>query len=101
MEQKAANKKEVVGRVSFEEANEIKFLFERKNGLIELAKSLNDNNISLYDKIVTDLGIVSTKFDQWWNEKSTQYNWPNKVGHAWEINFSTGEIYLAKVAQNS
>jgi CXXX repeat modification system protein len=43
-----------VGKVSEEERNQILSLFERKNGLQELAKILTTDNQELYEKVVID-----------------------------------------------
>ena len=51
-----------VGNVSLEERDVILHLFERKNGLTELAKILTPANEQLYEKLVTDLGETSSKF---------------------------------------
>ncbi len=97
MEQNAINSKKLLGCVSLEERDEIKSLFERKNGLIDLSKSLNDNSMHLYDKIVSDIGLVSTQFNDWWTEKSNKYNWENILGYQWEINFRTCEVFLTPI----
>jgi len=92
---------EEIGRVTEQERNEIQLLFERKNALIELSRSLvaidkeELDNSPLYEKIVTDLGKVSTKFQGWWDEKSVKYNWKKVKGCNWQINFDTCIIYLA------
>lgn len=83
-----------IGNVTIEERNEIQSLFERKNGLTELFKSLTADNSFLYDKIIQDMGIVSVKFQKWWDDKSKKYNWENIPGYKWEINFQTCEIFL-------
>lgn len=87
-----------VGNVSLEERDVILHLFERKNGLIELAKILTPANEQLYEKLVKDLGDTSSKFQAWWNEMSQKYNWESAENGNWEINFETCEIYL--VANN-
>lgn len=46
--------KKVVGQVTPEEKNEIQQLFERRNGLNELAKILTPENADLYEKLVKD-----------------------------------------------
>ena len=48
--------KRLVGQVTPEERNEIQTLFERRNGLNELAKILTADNTELYEKLVKDLG---------------------------------------------
>ena len=59
--------KKIIGQVTVEEKNEIQALFERKNGLNELAKILTADNNELYEKLVKDLGETGTKFQSWWD----------------------------------
>ena len=59
--------KKEIGQVTVEEKNEIQRLFERRNGLNELAKIVTADNADLYEKIVTDLGETGAKFQNWWN----------------------------------
>lgn len=54
--------KKLVGQVTVEEKNEIQQLFERRNGLNELAKIVTADNSELYEKLVKDLGETGTKF---------------------------------------
>ena len=86
--------RKIVGQVTVEEKNEIQTLFERRNGLVELAKILTPDNAELYEKLVKDMGETATKFQQWWDEKSRNYNWDSAEDGNWEINFDTCEIYL-------
>ena len=58
--------KRLVGQVTVEEKNEIQMLFERRNGLNELAKILTADNAELYEKLVKDLGETGGKFQNWW-----------------------------------
>ena len=83
-----------VGNVSLEERDAIQYLFERKNGLTELAKILTPENDQLYEKLVKDMGETSSKFQAWWNDMSKKYNWESSEDGNWEINFDTCEIYL-------
>lgn len=87
------NKKKV-GQVTPEESSEIQILFERRNGLNELAKILTADNAELYDKLIKDLGETSTKFQNWWNRMADKYQWESVDGGNWEINFDTCEIFL-------
>lgn len=96
MTQKKQKNKKLVGKVTEKERDEIKTLFERKNGLTELFKVVTDDNNVLYEKIVKDMGATTTKFKQWWDEKSKQYNWENIKGYNWEIDFNTCDIFLVK-----
>lgn len=87
--------KKKVGQVTPEEKSEIQALFERRNGLNELAKIVTADNTELYEKLVKDLGETSTKFQAWWNRMAEKYDWESVEGGNWEINFETCEIFLA------
>ena len=86
--------KKEVGFITPEERNQIQKLFERRNGLNELAKILNANDDELYQKLVKDMGETSTKFQNWWNEMGTKYNWEAADNGNWEIDFNDCKIYL-------
>ena len=86
--------KKVVGSVTEEEKNAIQRLFERRNGLNELAKILSADNVELYERLVKDLGETGTKFQQWWDEMAIKYKWEAAENGNWEINFQTNEIVL-------
>ncbi len=86
--------KKKVGKVTFDEMQEIQALFERRNGLNELAKILPQGNDELYNRLVKDLGEVSVKFQQWWDTMSEKYQWEASDGGRWEVDFSTCEIFL-------
>lgn len=86
--------KKLVGQVTPEEKNEILTLFERRNGLNELAKILTADNVELYEKLVKDLGETGTKFQQWWDRMAEKYQWESAENGNWEINFDNCEIYL-------
>jgi len=94
--------KQIVGRVTPSERDEIRLLFERKNGLTELFRSLSNLNESelrstpLYERIVTDMGEVSVRFQKWWDTMSQKYSWENIPGHKWEIDFDSCDIFLNK-----
>ncbi len=86
--------KKAVGRVTEEEKNEIQTLFERRNGLNELAKILTADNGELYEKLVKDMGETGTKFQQWWDTMAKKYQWEGSENGRWEIDFNTCEINL-------
>ena len=86
--------RKVVGQVTIEERNEIQQLFERRNGLNELAKILTADNHELYEKLVKDMGETGTKFQSWWDRMGEKYQWESIDGGNWEINFDTCKIYL-------
>lgn len=86
--------KKLVGRVTEEERDEIQALFERRNGLNELAKILTVDNNALYDKLVKDMGETGTKFQSWWNRMGSKYLWESADNGSWEIDFNDCTIYL-------
>ena len=86
--------KKEVGQVTPQERDEIQKLFERRNGLNELAKILSPENDELYQKLVKDMGETSTKFQNWWNEMGAKYNWESAENGNWEINFENCKIFL-------
>lgn len=86
--------KKLVGQVTVEEKNEIQALFERRNGLNELAMILTAENEALYEKLVKDMGETGIKFQAWWDTMAQKYHWESAEGGNWEIYFETCEIYL-------
>lgn len=86
--------KKLVGKVTEEERNEIQALFERRNGLRELAQVLTTDNDELYNRLVNDMGENTSLFQGWWNRMSKKYNWEGTEDGHWEIDFKSCEIYL-------
>lgn len=86
--------KKVIGKVTEQERNEIQALFERKNGLSELAKILTADNAELYERLISDMGQTGTKFQNWWDSMVQKYQWESVDGGHWEINFDSCEIIL-------
>lgn len=86
--------KKLVGQVTVEEKNEIQALFERRNGLNELAMILTAENEALYEKLVKDMGETGTNFQRWWDTMAQKYQWESAENGNWEINFETCGIYL-------
>ena len=86
--------RKIVGQVTVEEKNEIQTLFERRNGLNELAKIVTADNTELYEKLVKDMGETSSKFQSWWDTMAQKYQWESVEKGNWEINFDTCEIFL-------
>lgn len=84
----------IIGQVTEDEKNEIRQLFERRNGLNELAKILTSDDEALYEKMVKDLGETSIKFQAWWDSKAQKYNWEKIENGSWSIDFNTNQIYL-------
>lgn len=85
--------KRVVGKVTEEERDAIQSLFERRNGLTELAKIIGDDD-ALYERLVADMGATGTKFQNWWDDTAAKYRWESAENGNWEIDFNTCEIYL-------
>ena len=67
--------RKLVGQVTPEEKDEIQALFERRNGLNELAKIVTADNTELYEKLVKDLGETGIKFQSWWDRMAAKYQW--------------------------
>jgi CXXX repeat modification system protein len=88
------NGKKCVGKVTPVERDEIKLLYERKNGLLELFNILTKENHELYDKIVRDLGECTIKYQEWWDVNSTKYNWEKGANARWQIDFNSCEVFL-------
>lgn len=86
--------RKLVGQVTEEEKNEILQLFERRNGLNELAQILKEDD-SLYERLVKDMGQTATKFQNWWDTVAKKYNWESAPNGNWEIDFNTNEIFLS------
>lgn len=86
--------KKVICRVTVEERDEIQALFERRNGLNELAKILTADNAELYERLIKDMGETGTKFQNWWDAMSKKYDWETSDNGHWEIDFDSCEISL-------
>lgn len=83
-----------VGRVTEEERDVIQALFERRNGLIELAKVITSDNEELYERLVRDMGKTCSDFQNWWSNMARKYSWDSDENGHWEIDFNTCEISL-------
>ena len=86
--------KKLVGKVTEDEKNQIQALFERRNGLAELSKVISADNDDLYEKMVKDMGLTTTKFQKWWDDMAAKYQWESIEKGKWEIDFSTCEVFL-------
>lgn len=89
-----SNMKKTVGKVTEEEKNEILHLYERRNGLAELAKVLEAKDDVMYEKLVKDMGETSIRFQNWWSRMAEKYRWESTENGKWEIDFGTDEIFL-------
>lgn len=86
--------KKAIWQVTASERDEILSLYERQNGLNELAKILTSDNTELYERLVKDLGETSTRASEWWSTLSNKYNWESADNGNWEIDFNDCTIYL-------
>lgn len=86
--------KREVGHVTEQERDEIQSLFERRNGLVELAQILTADKAELYERLIKDMGETSTRFQQWWNRMGDKYQWDSADNGSWEIDFNDCTIYL-------
>ena len=86
------------GKVTTEERDEIRGLFQRKNALTELFGSLTKLDetaaTKLYERLVVDMGKTTAEFHAWWERKSQQYEWQVIEGANWRIDFDTCEVFL-------
>ena len=88
-----------VGQVSQQERDEIRELFERKNGLKELVLILDSEgskNDYLYEKLVVDMGRTKSRFQEWWDKMANKYQWERQDNYHWEIDFESCDIYLVR-----
>lgn len=84
---------EVIGKVTDQEKEEIKELFEKKAAL-ESLKNLNLNE-TVSMRVDDDLDSVKLLMQDWWQKYAQKYNWKGMGSNKnWEISFSTGEILL-------
>ena len=88
--------KKLVGKVTESECDEIQMLFERRNGLNELAQVLTADNTELYERLVADMGQTATRFQNWWDRMAQKYKWESSEDGSWEIDFDSCEIFLSE-----
>lgn len=85
--------RKLIGEVSISEKDEIQFLFERKNGLLELAKVIQPED-AIYDRLIEDISSITAKYHNWWDRMSTKYKWELVDNSNWRIDFDTCRVYL-------
>lgn len=88
--------KKLVGKVTEAERDEIQTLFERRNGLNELAQVLTADNTELYERLVADMGQTATRFQNWWDRMAQKYKWESSEDGSWEIDFDSCDIFLTE-----
>lgn len=84
----------LIGMVTPEERDRIKYLFGRKNALSDLAKCLTAENKELYEKMVKDSSETNMKFQAWWDEMYAKYKWERSENTHWSIDFDSCKIFL-------
>lgn len=89
----------IVGRITQEECREIRHIYERRNGLDELARTLSATDDQLYERVVSDMGATATRFQEWWNRMAEKYQWESREGYNWVVDFDTCDIKLMEDAQ--
>jgi CXXX repeat modification system protein len=95
-------KRVIVGLVTEGERDEIRALFERKNGLLELFRSLSGLSEqelhagALYEKLVRDMSDNAARFQLWWDTMHRKYSWESVSGCKWEIDFESCTVYRIK-----
>jgi len=87
---------EVVGKITESERDQIRNIFEKKNGLLELFKIIDPDNEKLYKKLTDDIQNVNKEFQKWWDEKALFYKWKSVDGCSWEIDFNDCSVFLSK-----
>jgi len=92
--------REVVGKVTIEERDEIKKLFGRKNALMDLLKTVGNDSV-VYEKAMEDLINTNEKFQKWWDVTSTKYSWKGMGTVHWEIDFDNCEIFISNKHNNT
>lgn len=86
--------RKLIGNVTEQERDEIQMLYERRNGLNELAKIITTDNNELYERLVKDFSDTTAKFQNWWDNMSGKYQWESEENGNWEIDFQECKIYL-------
>lgn len=81
--------KKVICTLSEKEFEVIEDLFEKKVALENLTKIIDAENTALYDKLVSDYGKVTRKYNDWWGNLQQQFQWNGKT---WWLNFDTHEV---------
>ena len=86
-----------LGKLSEEESKELKKLSNRKNALIELLKSLQDDSLNrLYDKIMSDYTETSAAISDWWQKAAAEHGWEYERADGWSVDFGTNTVFLNK-----
>ena len=77
--------KELIWNLSDEDFKEIEDLFEKKLALENLLRIEGIEKRSIYERAVEDLGKTVRLFNEWWTNKSQEYQWK---GQSWSVDFA-------------
>jgi len=89
----------LIGKVTYQESDEIKKLYQRKSSLEELIQSFVNYSkeeldaSGLYERMITDYTTVRTDYQTWWDRKASLYRWSKGLSDKYQINFDTCEIF--------
>lgn len=83
----------LIGKVSDTEKEEIRTIYNRKNSLMELAKSITSDD-SIYERLILDICETNSKYQLWWNNMSSKYNWEKCDNTNYRLDFESCEVYL-------
>lgn len=84
--------RKIVGKVTESEKKHIKAINSHKISLEELLLILEDSD-ELYKKAIDDLNNTIKKYQEWWDNCYSKYQWEKGKNH-WTILFETNEIII-------
>lgn len=93
-----------VGIITENERNEIRELYFRNVALHELILTLtkstlvNKEDNELYQKIISDCAITTSKYDAWWREKEMKYQWKSENNCKYRVDFETCEVFFERMS---
>lgn len=94
--------KELVGKVSVEEKNEIMQISERLLGINELMATLysglttESESERLLEKLIEEAGKAKRREIHWWNSMKDKYNWSKEGGETWYLDYETCEVFYCQ-----
>jgi len=97
--------KRSVGQVSPEESKKIEGIFERREALKVLAKTIAKLTLpdreDLYIRLVDDLAETLLEYQDWWDKMCAKYCFETQPGGHWEIDFESGIVTLVGTAKEA
>lgn len=85
--------KELIWTLSDEDFKEIEDLFEKKLALENLLRVEGIEKRTVYERAVEDLGKTVRLFNEWWINKSQEYQWK---GQSWSVDFNRQGIVCSE-----